>query len=261
MAIEALADLIADLGFNGIELPVRDGFQVEPDTIQVGLTRAVAAFEERGLSVYSVTGDLDEKTARACVENGVPVLRTMLKLQKGRTYSENVEAFQKQCLALSGALNGSDTTIGLQNHCDEFVSSSVGMMQAIDPLPEDLATAVLDLGHTGLEGELEEIAIDIAWPRLSLVNLKNALRYKDGVDARGAVIWNRTWVLGKEGYTSWDKAIAELAKRSFHLPICITCEYKDANHQGLSRHDVIPYLKEDLKYMRELLDIYYESAS
>jgi len=261
LAIGSLADLIADLGFNGIELPVREGFQVEPDTIQDSLTRAVSAFEERGMSIYSVAGDLNEKTARACVENEIPVLRTMLKLQDGKSYSENVEAFQNQCLLLTGALNGSNTTIGLQNHCDEFVSSSVGMMQAIEPLPEELATAVLDLGHIGLEGELEEIAIDIAWSRLSLVNLKNALRYKEGVDERGAVIWNRTWVTGKEGYTSWDKAVAELAKRSFRLPICITCEYKDANHRGLSGDDLIPYVKEDLKYLRELLNVHYKLDS
>ncbi len=33
LTLEELADLIKGLGFDGIELPVRPGFQVEPDSI------------------------------------------------------------------------------------------------------------------------------------------------------------------------------------------------------------------------------------
>ncbi|MDG2166616.1 MAG: TIM barrel protein [Opitutales bacterium] len=255
--ISALADLIADLGFNGIELPVRPGFQVEPDTIQDTLGNAVKVFKDRGLSIYSVAGDLDVKTARACAAAGVPVLRTMLKITPEKTYHEHVDAFRKQCQEIGDVLEGSETTIGLQNHCDEFVTSSIGMMQAIEGLSTDMATAVLDVGHTGLDGELEEIAIDIAWSRLSLVNLKNAIRYPDGKDEFGATIWKRTWVPGREGYTSWNKVIAELGRRSYSLPICITCEYKDEERRGLSGNDVIPPLKDDLAFLQELINKHY----
>jgi hypothetical protein len=118
-------------------------------------------------------------------------------------------------------------------------------------------TAVLDLGHTGLDGELEDIAIDIAWSRLSMINLKNAIRYADGKDSQGATIWNRTWVHGREGYTSWSKVIQELAKRNYQLPICLTCEYKDEAGKGLSGNDVIPPLKEDLAFLKELIHEHY----
>ncbi len=257
LEISSLADLIAELGFDGIELPVRPGFQVEPDTIEASLEIAVDVFKARGLMIHSVAGDMDVKTARACAQAGVPVLRTMLKITPEKPYQKHVDEFRALCMELGEVLAGSETTIGLQNHCDEFVTSSIGMMHAIEGLPKEQVTAVLDLGHTGLDGELEEIAIDIAWSRLSLINLKNAIRYPDGKDDFGATIWNRTWVPGREGYTSWNNAIAELGRRSYSSPICITCEYKDEERKGLSGNDVIPLLKDDLEFLKELIVQHY----
>ena len=259
LEISALADLIAELGFNGIELPVRPGFQVEPDTIEETLPLAFEQFQQRGLSIYSVAGDCDLRTARACANAGVPVLRTMLKITPEKSYMEHVNDFRILCQELSEALEGTETTVGLQNHCDEFVTSAIGLIHAIDPLPSSQVSAVLDLGHTGLDGELEEIAIDIAWPRLSLINLKNAVRFEDGKDADGATIWNRTWVPGREGYTSWKNALAELGRRNYSLPICLTCEYKDEARKGLSGNDVIPPLKDDLHYLKDLINDSYQS--
>jgi len=253
LSAEQLANRIAELGFDGIELPIREGFQVEPANIESRLAETAQVFQSKGLKIFSVAGDLDEKTVRACGEAGIPILRTMLKIESGRSYRENVEHFRSVCTDLSEALEESNVQIGLQNHCDEYVSSSVGLMHAIEPLPPEQVTAVLDLGHTGLEGELEGIAIDIAWDRLSMINLKNAIRYPDGKDSDGAVQWSRTWVPGKEGFTSWSKAIVELRKRGFKAPICLTAEYKDEDGKALEGDGVVPPLKEDLDYLRDLL--------
>jgi len=250
---EELAELIAELGFDGIELPIRDGFQVEPENVESNLPRVSEAFSSAGLKIYSVAGNLDEMTVRACGASNVPILRTMLKIESGATYRENVERFRSTCNKLAGTLEESNVRIGLQNHCDEYVSSSIGIMHAIEPLDSEQVSAVLDLGHTGLEGELEEIAIDIAWDRLAMINLKNAIRYPDGKDSDGAVQWKRTWVPGKEGFTSWKKAMDELRSRESMLPICLTAEYKDENGNALEGNDVIPALKEDLAYLKGLL--------
>ncbi len=250
---EKLAALIAELEFDGVELPIREGFQVEPENIESRLVETARAFSVEGLKIYSVAGDLDEKTVRACGAAGIPILRTMLKIESGLSYFENVEKFRSTCLELSGALEESKVCIGLQNHCDEYVSSSIGIIHAIETLDSNQVSAVLDLGHTGLEGELEEIAIDIVWSRLSMINLKNAVRYSDSEDVNGATEWKRTWVPGKKGFTSWKKAIGELKLRKYSEPICLTAEYKDSEGRGLEGDDVIPALREDLTYLKQLL--------
>lgn len=255
LAIGELADLISELGFAGVELPVRPGYQVEPDQVGELLGKAVEAFKDRGLMIYSVAGDIDRATALACARAGVPVLRTMLKLDPEKSYRENVDAFRSRCRGIGEVLKDSPTTIGLQNHCDEFVSSAMGLIHAIDPLPSDQVSAVLDLGHTGLDGEGEEIAIDIAWPRLSLVNLKNSLRRVEGRDERGAAIWKRAWVSGRDGFTNWEKAIKELSRRNYLRPICLTAEYQDESGRAVVAGDIIPYLKEDLEFLQQLIEV------
>lgn len=253
LASKDLVQLVKELGFDGVELPVRDGFQVEPSRVDLDLVRVADEFRSEGLKIYSVAGDIDEVTIKACGRASVPVLRTMLKIEPNISYRENVARFRSKCWNLADTLRDSKVRIGLQNHCDEYVSSAIGILQAIDPLDSEIVTAVLDLGHVGLEGELEEIAVDIVWERLAMVNLKNALRFRDGEDAQGAAQWRRTWVLGKEGFTSWPKVIQELNSRNYLGPICLTAEYKDDLGRALEGSSVIPPLSEDLNYLKQLL--------
>ena len=252
-----LSDLLLSLGFKGIELPIREGFQVTPDTIDSALLKFASELRKNGLDIFSVAGDMDEVTIRACGESGIPILRTMLKLDLSLSYQENVDTFRRQCEELYPALQDSGVSIGLQNHCDGFACSSLSVIHAIEPLRSDCVSAVLDLGHTGLEGEREDLAIDIAWSRLSMINLKNAIRFPDGTDAAGAVKWNRTWVSGKEGYTSWNEVISELAKRNYNDPICITAEYKDDKMQALTGNSVIEPLRQDMHFLQSLLNTHY----
>lgn len=256
LPVEQLADLVASLGFDGIELPIRPGFQVEPENMKDELPKAAAIFRDLGLAIQSVATDLTPEAIEACAEAGVPILRTMLSLDPELSYFENVDAFRQQCEGLMAATAGSGVSIGLQNHCDRFASSAVSIMQAIEPLGSDHVSAVLDLGHTGLDGELEDIAIDVCWSRLSMVNLKNSVRERTSVE-EGVQQWRRKWVPGKDGITNWDKGIEELGKRNYTGPICITAEYADDNFKPYSGDAILPYLKEDMDYLKHLIGKYY----
>ena len=254
---EELGPKLASLGFQGIELPVREGFQVTPDSVESTLPQFADRLRENGLEIASVAGELDEATAIGCGKARVPIIRTMLKLDTALSYQDNVDAFRQRCEALYPVLKETGVSIGLQNHCDGFACSSLSIIHAIEPLDPDCVSAVLDLGHTGLEGEREDIAIDIAWPRLSMINLKNALRFEEGKDENGVTRWNRTWVPGKEGYTSWSASIEELGRRQYSSPICITAEYKDAERRALAGDDVIAPLVDDLRFLQSLIESSY----
>ena len=52
-----LAHHIESLGFEWIELPVRPGFQVEPEKIERDLPAAVKILGEQGIGVLNVTAD------------------------------------------------------------------------------------------------------------------------------------------------------------------------------------------------------------
>lgn len=254
LGLEALAAHVAALGFDGIELPVRAGFQVEPDTMAEELPRAQAVFRERGLKIESVAGSLDEATIRACGAAGVPLLRVMLRIQPDIGYAGSVAVFQTKVRALSSVLKEVGVVVGLQNHAGDFVGSSVGLMDALAPLDRETASAVLDLGHTALAGEPEPIALDIASSRLCLVNLKNAIQRLDATDASGIKTWKRHWCAGREGLTSWKTAVSELAKRNYSGSICLTAEYHDEDGKPVTGDAVNSMIAEDIDFLRSLLN-------
>ena len=71
LSLPDLAEHIKSLGFDLIELPVRPGFQVEPDNIERDLPAAVRLLGEHGVRVLNVTTDVpldDERLYSACAE-------------------------------------------------------------------------------------------------------------------------------------------------------------------------------------------------
>ncbi len=256
MPLEELAELVKSLGFDGIELPVRPGFQVQPESMGENLPAASEIFRNRGLTIQSVATDLSTEAIHACAAAKVPILRTMLKLNPDLSYFENVRAFRRKCESIIALTAGSGVSIGLQNHADRFACSAVSIMQAIEPLDKDYVSAVVDLGHTGLDGENEDIAIDVTWSRLSMVNLKNSIRERTTVE-NGIQQWRRKWVPGKEGITNWDKGIEELGRRNYTGPICITAEYADDNFKPIGGDAIIPYLKDDMDFLKQLIEKHY----
>jgi sugar phosphate isomerase/epimerase len=253
LSLDALADQVASLGFHGIELPVRPGFQVQPENALETLPEAQLVFKERGLKIVSVAGSLDEATVRACAAAEVPILRVMLPIDVDCGYRVSVEAFQEMADNLTPLLKETGVVIGLQNHCGNFVGSAVGLMEALAPLEAACVRAVLDLAHSTLAGEPVPIAIDVASPRLAMVNLKNATYREVDQNNDEAKTWKTHWTSGKGGLTSWSTAISTLRKYFYQGPICLPAEYHDSNGKPPSESSVIPLIRDDIAYVKQLL--------
>ncbi|MEX0332350.1 MAG: sugar phosphate isomerase/epimerase family protein [Puniceicoccaceae bacterium] len=252
LSLEELADKIQALGFDGIELPVRPGFQVEPESVHEQLPVAVKVFADRGLRIESVASQATPEVIEACHRAGVPMVRVMLPINPEAGYRESVKAFQTNCLALEPLLKDGPVTVGVQNHCGNFVGTAVGLMEALAPLPESFV-AVLDFAHTSLAGEPEPYAMELALPRLGLVNLKNARPVVRTVDEQGEAKWDRQWVGAKEGLTSWSTVVDLLRRHNYQGSICLTCEYRAEDLSGLKGDAVLPLISEDLQYLKALL--------
>ncbi|HTT88130.1 MAG TPA: hypothetical protein VMF65_01145, partial [Acidimicrobiales bacterium] len=76
-SIEELAERVQGLGFDGAEVPVRPGFQVEPDNAEKGLPELVERFADRQLTVVSIASVLEEPVFAACAAAGVTLIRVM----------------------------------------------------------------------------------------------------------------------------------------------------------------------------------------
>jgi len=246
MPLAELGQFVKGMGFDGIELPVRPGFQVEPDQVAKELPAAAKRLAEFDLRIYSVAGPSDEATIAACAEAGVPIIRVMARVPK-EGYLARIEDIQREYDALVPLLDKCGVTIGVQNHCDWCVANAMGLLHLIGKYDPKHVAAVWDAAHNALEGEQPEVAIDVLWSHLCMVNLKNVYRRRSGVGDAGEAQWEISWCAGREGFASWPRVADELKRRDYRGVICLTAEYDEEER-------VNELAAEDLAFAKSIFD-------
>ena len=168
-----IADKLAALGLDGVELPVCPGYQVTPDTAALGLRDAARIFGAAG-SISSVASVADAATVAACGDGGMPLIRIMAPIDLMVGYVRSIANCSRQFDALLPTLDRYGVTIGVHNHYGCFVGSAVGASppRTLRPAPR---LCVLDMAHCAVDGEPAAMAVDILKDRLNRsVNFKSA---------------------------------------------------------------------------------------
>jgi sugar phosphate isomerase/epimerase len=226
-SLAELGELVRTLGYDGIEFPVRPGYQVEPENVVRDLPKAAQQLAEFGVRIYSVAGPTDEATIVACAEADVPIIRTMARVGREESYHDAELRCQREYDALLPLLERHGVTIGVQNHCDWFVGNAVGLRALIEQYDPRYVAAVWDAAHEALNGSPPEMALDTIWSHLCMVNLKNAIWQRvNGPEAEYAE-WRHYWTSGRHGLAVWPRVIEELKRRGYEGVVCLTAEYSD----------------------------------
>jgi sugar phosphate isomerase/epimerase len=251
-SLEALADSVAGFGFQGIELPVRDGYQVSPANYRETLVDAVRILGKRNVSIVSVAGPIDADLIKAMGQNGIKILRIMLNADPKKNYIEQEESFYRSVSELLPVLESSGVVLGIQNHYGNFLGcSAAGVMRFAGRFPKAQVAVVLDLAHCSLCGEIPEFALDIAASHLIMVNIKNGSRRRANNENDAEAEWKTVWTTGRHGFLSWKLAASELRRRSYSGPICLTAEYSGKD-KPLEGEGTAALIKEDFAYWNSL---------
>jgi sugar phosphate isomerase/epimerase len=239
-----LGQMVADLGFDGIELPVRPGYQVEPERVRQDLPAAVNQLGAFGVKVNSVAATPTEAVLAACAEQSIPIVRVMVPIgEDGYTATEG--RTRTEFDALLPLLERYGVTLGIQNHSGPYICNAMGLCHLLAGYDPRFIGAVWDPAHNALNGEDPELGIDIVWPHLCMVNLKNAFwRRSTGPEAED-VRWRPYWTSGRQGLASWPRVAAELKRRSYGGTLCLSAEYTD---EGM----VTRLIAEDIAFARSL---------
>lgn len=244
LPLSELGEFVASLGFDAVELPVRPGYLVNPDNVSKELPKATRLLASYGLAVASIAGPIDEATVVACAEAGVPTIRTMVNVGD-ESYMAVEARTQREYDALVPVLDRHGVSIGVQNHYGRMICNAMGLRHLVEKYDPRHIAVVLDAGHNGLNGEDPEMAIDIVWSHLCMVNLKNAFWVnKNGPEAPLAE-WVPYWTDGRHGLASWPRVAVELKKRDYGGVVCLTAEYTD-------EASVNRLIAEDIAYARSL---------
>jgi len=245
MPLPELGRFVRGLGFDGVELPVRPGYQVPPESVAKGLPEAARVLAGFGLRIASIAGPTDEPTMAACAEAGVPIIRICVGIDAEKGYLAEEARLQREYDALVPLLDRYGVTLGIQNHCDLCVANAMGMRSLIGRYDPKHFGAVWDPAHCALDGERPELAIDIVWSHLCMVNLKNAVWAETSPPDAAVAEWRSRWVAGRKGLCHWPTVAALLKKRGYRGPVCLTAEYSD--HDATDR-----LIADDIAFARSL---------
>jgi len=247
MPLPVLGRFVAGLGFDGVELPVRPDYQVEPQDIAAGLPEAARILGDCGVRIVSIAGPTDETAIAACAEAGVPIIRICQSMDDADGYLAAERKVREQYDALVPLLDRHGVTLGVQNHCDLQAPNALALRCLLEGYDPRHIAAVWDPAHCALNGERPELAADIVWPHLCMLNLKNAVWTPTSAPEADFATWRHTWVGGRAGLCPWPIVAAELKRRAYAGPICLTAEYSDGE-------SVDRLIAEDLAFARSLFD-------
>lgn len=222
-----LGAFLRNLGFDGVELPVRPGYQVEPEQMALRLPEAVRIFAECGLSIVSVAGPTDEAAIAACAAAGISLIRICVDIPEGVDYLEHEARLQRDFDRLVPILDQYGVTIGIQNHSGRYLANAMGIRHLIERYDRKHVGAVLDPAHCALNGEIPELALDIVWSHLCMVNFKNVYRRRTNGPEAPVAAYEHYWTSGSQGLSSWAGVAHELQRRGYRGPVCLSAEYSD----------------------------------
>ena len=169
-------------------------------------------------------------------------------------YLQSIKNIQAEYDRLVPALESTGVAIGMQNHCGNMVGSAIGTMHLIGKYDPAIVCAVYDPAHSAVDGETEEMGLDIVWSHLRVINFKSASHRRtnslNAVEAEWEVFWSTSQ---HSGY-SWRKMVQLLKTRGFTGDICLPAEYSGLGAKGqMMGEDVIPFITYDLAYIKYLL--------
>jgi sugar phosphate isomerase/epimerase len=104
----------------------------------------------------------------------------------------------------------------------------MGILHLIEQYDARYVAAVLDPAHCALNGEIPELAIDIVWSHLRMINLKNVYWKRVSGPEATVASYEPYWTSGAQGLCSWARVLSALERRGYRGPICLTAEYSDA---------------------------------
>ena len=249
--VDELCELVCKIGFNGVELPVRDGYQVEPANAERDLSGVVKKMAEYGLSITSVAATADEPIFAACADAGIPLIRIMFGADLNEGYMASEQKMRKEIERFLPLCEKYGVKVGIQHHYGAMVSNSMELRHVLEGFDPKYVGAIWDAAHSGLAGEEPEQGLDIVWDYLALVNLKTAFYVaKTGPEAERTV-YERYFTTGRHGLCDWERVIRFLKKKEYQGVLCLPAEYTDEEH-------VETYAIDDLKYVKELVDVIYK---
>lgn len=247
-----LAKRIANIGFDGIEAPIRSGGHVQPADVAKQLPQLVEALKLQGLKISVMTSDVNdpadknsESVLRAAAKAGIRFYRMKyFKYDENHSVKQQLTNWKSQIVDLAAMNRDLGITAVYQNHAGRNyfgapIWDMAEVLEGIDPTEVGVA---YDIRHAAVEGGNSwPISFRLIQPHVKVVYVKD-------FEWRGAKVANVP--LG-EGLVSKNffKTLKDL---KFDGPISLHEEYLDHRKPELVP-DHLAAMKKDLSVLKQWL--------
>jgi len=258
-----MAQVAAQIGFDGIDITVRPGGHVLPERVAEDLPKAVSAVRKAGLNVYMITTaitDADDPTAETILKTsnalGIKHYRTgWLNYDSQTNIEDNLKAFEAK-LAKLAELNKKYSIYGeYQNHSGEYFGAAIwDLYTVLNHINSPWLGSQYDILHATVEGAN-------AWPiGLKLIGpYIKSIDVKDFQWAKKEGKWVAEIVPLGEGLVNYKSYLNSLKLYGVNVPVSMHFEYSlgGAEHGAttltIDRNDVIKAMQKDLNGFKVLL--------
>ncbi len=253
LPLSEFGEIMADIGFEGVDLTVRPGGYISPEEVKEKLPEAIEILNSKGLSVPMITTSITnanepyaEETFKVASECGVKYLKLGYWMYRGfgflRSQMEDVRGKLEKIQELSRKYG---VTAGVHIHSGMYMSAEPAILwEILKEFDPDLIGAYIDPGHMVVEGGLAGwlMGMDILADHIRMVAVKDFGWFKEGGR------WIARVVPMGEGLVPWRKVFEILKRIGFKGPVSVHCEYEE-----MPLREIIEQAKRDLNYVKEIL--------
>ncbi|MEM2848690.1 MAG: sugar phosphate isomerase/epimerase family protein [Candidatus Bathyarchaeia archaeon] len=248
------ANIMAGIGFEGVDLTVRPGGYITPGEVGEKLPEAIDLLKSKGLSVPMITTSIvdanepyAEETFKTASECGIRYLKLGYWLYEGfGKLKTQIEAARKSLRDIEKFSRKYNITAAIHTHSGMFLTAEPAVvLEILRDFDPDFVGAYVDPGHMVVEGGLAGwiMGMDMLNDKIRIVAVKDFAWVKKDNSWRAEVV-----PLG-EGLVPWRRVFEILKNMDFKGPISIHCEY-----DGISLGELIERARKDLNYVRGILN-------
>lgn len=260
---ERLGETIANIGFDGADLPVRKGGYVLPKNVEVDLPKVVKDLQKSGIKVPMMATDINspdypgiERVLGTASSLGITHYRMGgFSYDPAKTIKESLDIYKRTMEELEKVNRKFNIHGEYENHAGRGVGSSVWdvywILKDCDPA---YIGSQYDIRHATVEGGTSwPNGMKLLAPWIKTTDIKDFMWKK--VDGK----WQVVNVPVGEGQVDFDAYLKEYIELNISGPVCMHFEYdlggaeSGKTNPTMSIDKISSHLKNDLKWFRSKL--------
>lgn len=252
-------------GFDGIDITLRGGGHVLPESVEMGLAAARQSADQAGATIAMATTSITDTSSpyaedilASCAHYDVRTIKLgYWRYEPFGTLAKQLQAARESLKRITTLASKYDVMPCVHVHSGDILANGGANLYLIlqDFSPDEVG-AYVDPMHMTVEGGLSgwEMGLDLLAPWIKLVGVKNFRWIENGRDDHGQQRYRPQYTPLSEGQAPLPEFMARLNQLGYDGVVSLHSEYKgQSSFKQLSTPELLTQSAADLKYLKSLV--------